>query len=176
MAVLESRQGVLRASQTQMTSPIQIDQTQMPKVMKEAAASSLGGQPVTIQDLDLAYERNTFLSPLEVVYYKLLRSAYPQYLIFPKVTSGAAVNVSSRDPEHLKVAENVLGNTSVSFLICDVKLNIKAVVQLVDDSRPTANKDKARDYILKRAGCVLIRFYSGDTPPDVATLRKLLLD
>ena len=109
-----------------------------------------------------------------MVYYKLLRSAFTQYLIFPKVTSRAAVSVSSKNPEHLKVAENVLTNTSVSFIICDVKLNIKAVVQLVDDSQPPSNKDKARDYILKKAGCVLVRFYSGDNPPDAATLRKLL--
>jgi hypothetical protein len=50
------------------------------------------------------------------------------------------------------------------------------VVQVVDDARPAANKDKARDYILRKAGCVLIRFYAGDAPPDVGTLRKLLLD
>jgi hypothetical protein len=178
MTVLESRGGILLASQTQMTSPIQIDQTQMPKVMKDALSgpAAASGQGVTIQDLDVVYERNTFLTPLEVVYYKLLRSAFTQFLIFPKVTSRAAVSVSSRNQEHLKVAENVLTNTSISFLICDVKLNIKAVVQLVDDSQPPSNKDKARDYILKRAGCVLVRFYSGDTPPDVATLRRLLLE
>jgi hypothetical protein len=177
MSILESRGGVLKASQTQMTSPIQIDRTQMPKLMKDALSSGpAAGQGVTIQDLDAAYERNTFLTPLEVVYYKLLRSAFTQFLIFPKVISRAAVSVASRTPEHLKVAENVLTSTSVSFLICDVKLNIKAVVQLVDDAAPPTNKDKARDYILKKAGCVLVRFYGGDTPPDAATLRKLLLD
>jgi hypothetical protein len=177
MSVLEGRGGVLKASQTQMTTPIAIDQTQMPRVMKEAAASFQSpGQTVTIQDLDVNYQKNTFLNPLEVVYYKLLRSAFTQYLIFPKVTSRATVSISSRNSEHLKVAENVLTNTCISFVICDVKLNIKAVVELVEDGALPSNKDKARDYILKKAGCVLIRFYSADTPPDVSTLRRLLLD
>jgi hypothetical protein len=177
MSVLEGRSGVLKASQTQMSTPIEIDQTQMPRIMKEAYAhASPVGQSVTVQDLEVNYEKNTFLSPMEVIYYKLLRSAFNQFLIFPKVTSRAAVNVSSRNSEHLKVAENVLSGTCISFVICDVKLNIKAVVELVDDSAPPSNKERARDYILKKAGCVLVRFYSGDTPPDVGTLRRLLLD
>ncbi|MDR1487408.1 MAG: DUF2726 domain-containing protein [Deltaproteobacteria bacterium] len=113
---------------------------------------------------------------MEIVYYKLLRAAFTQYLVFPKVVSKATVKVRTHNPEHLKMANNVLTGTNVSFVICDVKLNIKAVVELVDDEKGTTNKDKARDYILKKAGCVLIRFYSGDAPPDVATLRRLLLD
>ncbi|MDR1308640.1 MAG: DUF2726 domain-containing protein [Deltaproteobacteria bacterium] len=178
MSILESRGGVLKASQTQMATPIQIDQTQLPRVMKEAVASSQpdGVATVTVQELEVTYQRNIFLSSLEIVYYKLLRAAFTQFLIFPKVTSRAAVTVISRNPDHLKVAENVLSNTTLSFVVCDVKLNIRAIVEVVDEAQPASNRDRARDYILKKAGLVVVRFYSGDTPPDVATLRKLLAD
>jgi hypothetical protein len=47
---------------------------------------------------------------------------------------------------------------------------------VVDEKEPLSNKDRARDYILKKAGLLVVRFYSGDTPPDVSTLRKLLTD
>ncbi|MDR1111475.1 MAG: DUF2726 domain-containing protein [Deltaproteobacteria bacterium] len=178
MSILESRGGVLKASKTQMATPIQIDQTQLPRVMKEAVASSQpdGVATVTVQELEVTYQRNIFLSSLEIVYYKLLRAAFTQFLIFPKVTSRAAVTVISRNPDHLKVAENVLSNTALSFVVCDVKLNIRAIVEVVDEAQPASNRDRARDYILKKAGLVVVRFYSGDTPPDVATLRKLLAD
>jgi hypothetical protein len=180
MSVLESRKGVLKASQTQMTTPIRLDQTQLPKPTKTSIvpeALESAKEQLTIQELEATYEKITFLSPMEIVYYKLLRAAFTQYLVFPKVVSRAAVKVVSRNQDHLKMAENVLTGTSISFVICDVKLNIRAIVEVVDESQgPSNNKDKARDYILKKAGCVLIRFYSGDTPPDVVTLRRLLLD
>lgn len=183
MAILESRGGVLKASQTQMSTPIQIDQTQLPRMMKQPLVDAAGtGQAgssastITVQELEVTYQRNTFLNTLEVKYYKLLRSAFNQFLIFPKVASRAAVTAISRHPEHLKVAENVLSNTAVSFVICDVKLNIRAVVEIIDENQPPSNKDKARDYILKKAGLMVVRFYSGDALPDVGTLRKLLVD
>jgi hypothetical protein len=182
MSVLEGRGGVLKASQTQMTTPIQIDQTQLPRVMKEAVAAqtaetgSTGVATVTVQELEATYQKNIFLNSLEIVYYKLLRSAFTQFLIFPKVTSRAAVTVISKNSDHLKVAENVLTNTTLSFVICDVKLNIRAVVEVVDDKQPPSNKDRARDYILKKAGLMVVRFFSSDTPPDISTLRKLLSD
>jgi hypothetical protein len=180
MSILEGRGGVLKASQTQMSTPIQIDHTQLPRVMKEtqAVAQSSGNLPVTVtvQELEASYQKNIFLNSLEIVYYKLLRAAFTQFLIFPKVTSRAAVTVISKNPDHLKVAENVLSNTTISFVVCDVKLNIRAVVEIVDDQEPPTNKDRARDYILKKAGLMIVRFYSGDTQPDVSTLRKLLSD
>ncbi|MDR1298048.1 MAG: hypothetical protein LBO05_11935 [Deltaproteobacteria bacterium] len=182
MSILEGRGGVLKASQTQMSTPIQIDQTQLPRVMKQAAVETpapgqtQGAAAITVQELDVTYQRNIFLNSLEITYYKLLRAAFTQFLIFPKVTSRAAVTAISRNADHLKVAENVLTNTTLSFVICDVKLNIKAVVEVVDESQTPANKDRARDYILKKAGLMVVRFYSGDTPPDVATLRRLLTD
>jgi hypothetical protein len=180
MSILEGRGGVLKASQTQMSTPIQIDHTQLPRVMKQAAtAAQTAGTSqvtVTVQELDATYQKNIFLNSLEIVYYKLLRAAFTQFLIFPKVTSRAAVTVISKNPDHLKVAENVLTNTTISFVVCDVKLNIRAVVEIVDDKEPPTNKDRARDYILKKAGLMIVRFYSGDTPPDVSTLRKLLTD
>ncbi|MDR2302853.1 MAG: DUF2726 domain-containing protein [Deltaproteobacteria bacterium] len=148
--------------------------------MKQAAtAAQTAGTSqvtVTVQELDATYQKNIFLNSLEIVYYKLLRAAFTQFLIFPKVTSRAAVTVISKNPDHLKVAENVLTNTTISFVVCDVKLNIRAVVEIVDDKEPPTNKDRARDYILKKAGLMIVRFYSGDTPPDVSTLRKLLTD
>jgi hypothetical protein len=180
MSILEGRGGVLKASQTQMSTPIQIDHTQLPRVMKDAVTvPQTVGAPavtVTVQELDATYQKNIFLNSLEIVYYKLLRAAFTQFLIFPKVTSRATVTVISKNPDHLKVAENVLSNTTISFVVCDVKLNIRAVVEVVDDKQPLSNKDRARDYILKKAGMVIVRFYSGDTPPDVSTLRKLLSD
>jgi hypothetical protein len=182
MSILEGRGGVLKASQTQMSTPIQIDQTQLPRVMKEAVAAQTAGiglpaaSTVTVQELDATYQKNIFLNSLEIVYYKLLRRAFPQFLIFPKVTSRAAVTVISKNPDHLKVAENVLSNTTLSFVVCDVKLNIRAVVEVVDEKQQPSNKDRARDYILKKSGLLVARFYSGDTPPDVATLSKLLDD
>ncbi|MDR2368086.1 MAG: DUF2726 domain-containing protein [Deltaproteobacteria bacterium] len=184
MAILEGRGGVLKASQTQMSTPIQIDQTQLPRVMKEAAAAAQAAQApgpvapatVTVQELDATYQKNIFLNPLEIVYYKLLRAAFTQFLIFPKVTSRAAVTVISKNADHLKVAENVLTNTTVSFVVCDVKLNIRAIIEVIDEKLPPTNKDRARDYILKKAGLLVVRFYGGDTPPDVSTLRKLLGD
>jgi hypothetical protein len=182
MTILEGRGGVLKASQTQMSTPIQIDQTQLPRVMKEAVAAATAGTSglapatVTVQELDATYQKNIFLNSLEIVYYKLLRAAFTQFLIFPKVTSRAAVTVISKNPDHLKVAENVLTSTTLSFVVCDVKLNIRAVVEVVEEKQPPSNKDRARDYILKKSGLMVVRFYSGDTPPDVSTLRKLLAD
>jgi hypothetical protein len=181
MTVLEGRGGVLKASQTQMSTPIRIEQTQMPRPKESVpevskASGETSKEPLTIQELNVTYEKMTFLNPIEIVYYKLLRAAFTQYLIFPKVVSKAAVKVISNNQEHLKMAENVLVGTSISFVICDVKLNIKAIVEVVDESQGPSNKDKARDYIFKKAGCVMLRFYSGDTPPDVSTLRRFLLD
>jgi hypothetical protein len=152
-----------------MVTPIHIDQTQLPRT---APAARRDRRSVTIQDLDVRYERLSFMTPLEIVYYKLLRGALKQYLIFPRVTAGSVVRAESEDPEHQKIADNVLGGTSVSFIVCDVRLNIRAVVEVVDESVAPTNKDKARDYILKKAGCLLVRFYSGDRPPDVETLRR----
>jgi hypothetical protein len=151
-----------------MAAPIQVDQTQLPR----ASANRGVRKSVTIQDLEVQYERMTFMTPLEIVYYKLLRGALKQYLVFPRVSTGAVVRAASSQPEHKKIADNVLNGTSVSFIVCDVRLNIRAVVEVVDEGVIPANKDKARDYILKKAGCLLIRFYSGDPPPDVETLRR----
>ncbi|MDR1546464.1 MAG: DUF2726 domain-containing protein [Deltaproteobacteria bacterium] len=177
MTTLESRGGALQASCTQMTTTIQVDQTQLPRNLKPASSvAPVSGGAVTVQELDAVYEKNIFLTPLEIVYYKLLRSAFTQYLIFPKVASQAAVTIVSRNAEHRKVAENVLATTCLSFVVCDVKLNIKAVVEVLDENETPSNKERARDYILKKAGCLLVRFYSGDTPPDVESLRRLLLD
>ncbi|MDR1313078.1 MAG: DUF2726 domain-containing protein [Deltaproteobacteria bacterium] len=112
------------------------------------------------------------MTPLEIVYYKLLRGALKQYLVFPRVSARAVVKAASDSADHLKIADNVLNGTSVSFIVCDVRLNIRAVVEVVDESVVPTNKDKARDYILKKAGCLLVRFYSGDKPPDVETMRR----
>ncbi|MDR2613310.1 MAG: DUF2726 domain-containing protein [Deltaproteobacteria bacterium] len=150
-----------------MSAPIRIDQTQLPR----PSGSRPERKSVTIQDLDVAFEPLSFMSPLEIVYYKLLRAALKQFLIFPRVSTRAVVKAESPDPEHLKIADNVLNGTSVSFIVCDVRLNIRAVVEVVDESVIPSNKDKARDYILKKAGCLLVRYYSGDKPPDLETLR-----
>jgi hypothetical protein len=152
-----------------MAAPIQIDQTQLPR--QAAPAPQRQKKTVTIQDLDVSYEKLSFMTPLEIVYYKLLRAALKQYLIFPRVSARAVVRPESPDPEHLKIADNVLSGTAVSFIVCDVRLNIRAVVEVVDESVAPSNRDKARDYILKKAGCLLVRFYSGDKPPDPETLR-----
>jgi hypothetical protein len=165
--------GAVIAGQTQMATPINIDQTQMPRSMKETLKSEK--KTVTIQDLDVAYEKLSFMTPLEIVYYKLLRGALKQYLIFPRVSTRSVVKAASKDPEHLKIADNVLNSTNVSFIVCDVRLNIRAVVEVVDENQIPTNKDKARDYILKKAGCLLVRFYSGDKPPDVEALRLQII-
>ncbi|MDR2339154.1 MAG: DUF2726 domain-containing protein [Deltaproteobacteria bacterium] len=115
------------------------------------------------------------MTPLEIVYYKLLRGALRQYLIFPRVSSGAVVRAQSPDKEHKKIADNILAGTSLSFIVCDVRLNVRAVVEVVDENEAPTNKEKARDYILKKAGCVLVRFYSGDKPPDPETLRMRVI-
>ncbi|MDR1080801.1 MAG: DUF2726 domain-containing protein [Deltaproteobacteria bacterium] len=112
------------------------------------------------------------MTPLEIIYYKLLRGAREQYLVFPRVSSRAVVRATSPEADHLKIADNVLNGTSVSFIVCDVRLNIRAVVEVVDETVLATNKDKARDYILKKAGCLLVRFYSGDKPPTVDELRN----
>ncbi|MDR1035136.1 MAG: DUF2726 domain-containing protein [Deltaproteobacteria bacterium] len=156
------------AGRTQMAAPIQIDQTQMPRSSPVAREK----KSVTIQDLDVAYEKLSFMTPLEIIYYKLLRGALKQYLVFPRVSARAVVKATSDEAEHLKIADNVLNGTSVSFIVCDVRLNIRAVVEVVDENIIPTNKDKARDYILKKAGCLLVRFYSGDRPPDVDSLRR----
>ncbi|MDR1165253.1 MAG: DUF2726 domain-containing protein [Deltaproteobacteria bacterium] len=161
--------GAVFAGQTQMATPIKIDQTQLPQNPR-AAAPTLK-KSVTIQDLAVAYEKRTFMTPLEITYYKLLRGALKQYLIFPRVSAQAVVKATGQEPEHQKIADNVLSGTSLSFIVCDVRLNIRAVVEVVDESQVPSNKDKARDYILKKAGCLIVRFYSGDKPPDVETLR-----
>jgi hypothetical protein len=161
--------GAVLAGQTQMARPIQIDQTQFPQTPVAPKKS------VTIQDLNVSYEKLSFMTPLEIVYYKLLRGALKQYLIFPNVTSRAVVKAISKEPEHQKIADNVLSGTSVSFIVCDVRLNIRAVVEIIDESQVPSNKDKARDFILKKAGCLIVRFYSGDKPPDVETLRLQII-
>jgi hypothetical protein len=160
-----------RPDQTQLATPIQIDQTQLPKPAK----SSVDKKAITIQDLDVAYEVTPFMSSLEIVYYKLLRSALSNYLIFPNVVCRSLVKATSSQPEHQKIADNVLNGTSLSFIVCDVKLNIKAVVEVIDESRTQTNKDKARNYILKKVGFVILRFYSGDKPPDQETIRRNIL-
>ncbi|MDR2198060.1 MAG: DUF2726 domain-containing protein [Deltaproteobacteria bacterium] len=151
-----------------MATPIQIDQTQLPGAANPKPAVK---KTVTVQDLNVSYEKLTFLSPLEIVYYKLLRGALKQYLIFPRVSAAAVVRAVSQDPEHRKIADNILNGTHLSFIVCDVRLNIRAVVMVVDENEAPTNKEKARDYILKKAGCLLLRFYSGDKPPDMETLR-----
>jgi hypothetical protein len=158
-------------TQGQMSSPIQIDQTQLPTSVR----ASQGKKSVTIQDLNVSYEKLSFMTPLEIVYYKLLRAALKQYLIFPRVSSKAVVKATSSEPEHQKIADNILGGTSLSFIVCDVRLNVRAIVEVVDESVAPTNKEKARDYILKKAGCLLVRFYSGDKPPDVDTLRTQII-
>ncbi|MDR1872537.1 MAG: DUF2726 domain-containing protein [Deltaproteobacteria bacterium] len=115
------------------------------------------------------------MTPLEIVYYRLLRSALNQYLIFPNVICRSVIKASSNHPEHKKIADNVLNGTSLSFIVCDVKLNIVAVVEVIDESKSPTNKDKARNYILKKVGFVLLRFYSGDKPPDTETIRRHIL-
>jgi hypothetical protein len=160
--------GAEAAAMTQMATP---SQAGFPPQPKPASPPKPPRKSVTIQDLDVGYEKLSFMTPLEIVYYKLLRAALKQYLIFPRVSARSVVKAESRDGEHLKIAENVLHGTDVSFIVCDVRLNIRAVVEVVDENVMPTNKDKARDYILKKAGCLLIRFYSGDKPPDVETLR-----
>jgi hypothetical protein len=162
---------ISRPDQTQMINPIEIDQTQMVKPPKSHADK----KAVTIQDLDVGYEVTPFMSPLEIVYYKLLRAALSGFLIFPNVICRSVVKASSKLTEHQKIADNVLNGTSLSFIVCDVKLNIKAVVEVIDESRTPSNKDKARNYILKKVGLVLLRFYSGDRPPDTETIRRNIL-
>jgi hypothetical protein len=159
------------AGRTHMATPIQIDQTQLPGAARQASEK----KSVTIQDLDVAYEKLPFMTPLEIVYYKLLRGALKQYLIFPRVSSGAVVKAASKDREHQKIADNILNGTNLSFIVCDVRLNVRAVVEVVDENEVPTNKEKARDYILKKAGCLLVRFYSGDKPPDVDTLRLQII-
>jgi hypothetical protein len=165
--------GAVIAGQTHMATPIQIDQTQLPTNVQVKAAAEK--KAVTIQDLDVRYEKMSFMSPLEIVYYKLLRAALKQYLIFPRVGSRSIVKAASDRPEHQKIAENVINGTAVSFVVCDVRLNIRAVVEVVDENQTVSNKDKARDYILKKAGCLLVRFYSGDKIPDVETVRLQII-
>jgi hypothetical protein len=166
--------GPVIAGQTLMATPINIDQTQMHQSMK-MSDNKPEKKTVTIQDLNVNYEKLTFMSPLEIVYYKLLRGALKQYLIFPRVSTSAVVKVNSAETEHKKIADNVLNSTNLSFIVCDVRLNIKAIVEVVDENEIPTNKDKARDYILKKAGCLLVRFYSGDKPPDVETLRLQII-
>ncbi|MDR2459564.1 MAG: DUF2726 domain-containing protein [Deltaproteobacteria bacterium] len=163
------------AGQTQTVSPIQIDQTQIPQKMRTQTAANPEKKVVTIQDLDLSYEKTSFMTPLEITYYKLLRAALKQYLIFPRVSSKAVVKATGTQADHLKIAENVLSGTSLSFIVCDVRLNIRAVVEVVDENEIPTNKEKARDYILKKAGCLIVRFYSGDKPPDVEALRLQII-
>ncbi|MDR2349778.1 MAG: DUF2726 domain-containing protein [Deltaproteobacteria bacterium] len=165
--------GPAFAGQTRMAAPINIDQTQMPKSMKKPGKGDK--KTVTIQDLDVDYEKTSFMTPLEIVYYKLLRGALKQYLIFPRVTTKAVVKATSPDAEHQKIADNVLNSTNLSFIVCDVRLNIRAIVEIVDENEIPTNKDKARDYILKKAGCLLVRFYSGDKPPDAETLKVRIM-
>ncbi|MDR1577087.1 MAG: DUF2726 domain-containing protein [Deltaproteobacteria bacterium] len=162
---------VTRPDQTQLISPIKVDQTQMSKPTK----ASFDKKAVTIQELDVSYELAPFMSSLEIVYYKLLRSALSQYLIFPHVICRSVVKAVSDQQEHQKIADNVLSGTSLSFIVCDVKLNIKAVVEVIDESKAPTNKDKARNYILKKVGFTLLRYYSGDKPPDTETIRRNIL-
>ncbi|MDR3204456.1 MAG: DUF2726 domain-containing protein [Deltaproteobacteria bacterium] len=166
----------LLVGETELIAPIAIEQTQLPKSSKSSPAPGVKPAAPTIQELEVNYAKNAFMNPREIVYYKLLRSAFNHHLIFPKVASIAAVAPNSRNLEHLKIAEYVLTNTSLSFVVCDVRLNIVAVVEVVDESRTLSNKEKARDFILKKAGCNVVRFYAGDPPPDSADLRHLILD
>jgi hypothetical protein len=173
-AVPQARQaGPQIAGMTHMATPIQIDQTQIPAGSRAKAPQEK--KTVTIQDLNVSYEKLPFMTPLEISYYKLLRGALKQFLIFPRVASSAVVKAESGDPEHKKIADNILGGTHLSFIVCDVRLNVRAVVEVVDEGMAPTNKEKARDYILKKAGCVLVRFYSGDKPPDPETLRLQII-
>jgi hypothetical protein len=120
---------------------------------------------------NVQYKPKSILTDNELDFFWKLSRALPDTFIFPQVAISALIEPTAQ--EGTKAFMSAFGRISqkrVDYALFDAKLKLICIVEL-DDKSHQADKDKARDYLLKSAGIRTIRWHS-KKKPDAGEIQK----
>lgn len=117
------------------------------------------------------FEPKRLLTQNETEFFQRLRSALPDFYIFPQVAFRAIVRPAARSNTRAYTRQLAkIGSKHCDFLICNPQLEVLAIVEL-DDRTHVASKDAVRDALTAQVGYTTIR-YESRIRPSVAEIRS----
>lgn len=120
-----------------------------------------------------SYRRRQLMTANEQEFFGRLRTALPDYLIFPQVAMSAIIEASSSNQKRAHSDRLRIAQQRVDYLVVDARGDIVVVVEL-DDRTHSASKDRVRDERLLQAGINTIRFQSRNKPAPEAIRAAIL--
>ena len=97
-------------------------------------------------------------------FFQTLRSALPDYDVFPQVALSALVDPVG-GPKGRRFALDCMNSRRAGYAVFDQDMQLVAIVELSHRSRAT-RKETALDACLARAGIKTLRFYSTQMPSE----------
>jgi len=117
--------------------------------------------------------RRSILSPHEQRFFSCLVEALPQYHVFPQVSLDALLKPATGLSDSAFCSlRNSFSQKHPDFVICQKgSLDVVAIVEL-DDNSHNAEKDAARDEMLKQVKYPVLRFTDKDKPWPEAIAKR----
>jgi len=123
-----------------------------------------------LRDTD-TFAPKRLLTKNEEEFFQRLRSALPDFYIFPQVAFRAIVRPTAKyDSKAYTRQLAKIGSKHCDFLICDDRLDVLAIMEL-DDRTHITERDAVRDALTGCAGYTTIR-YESRIRPSVAEIKN----
>lgn len=117
----------------------------------------------------LKFKRAPILTKNEMEFYRRLRVALPDLLIFPQMSMAGVIRPNESGKRYGRAFAKICSKR-IDFTICDNDLNVICVIEL-DDRTHDKTKDAERDAMVSSAGISTIR-YESRAKPDPARIKS----
>ncbi len=107
------------------------------------------------------FKKKKLLTEAEKKFYKMLKEAFPEQIIFAQVAMGAIIDVDYSKTKD-KSLRNKFNQKIIDFVIMNHLFEVVALVEL-DDSTHNKEQDEKRDLITSSAGYKTYRFVFKDS-------------